>query len=149
MNCAGSEVSIVARIRRYNYHVTKLYKTYPEARKAGSFHNWLKMGGTGSARKSMRSFVLDQEGDSIVDFIGMYENLQGDWKQAFKKIGMLTPELPHLDQTRTSHAPVYSAIDKDVLQLVRSEPMWNDDIEYFGYAEYVVRKFKEAQAANG
>ncbi len=122
----------------YNYHVKKLKREYPEAVEANSFLQWLERGGIGSAETSMRSFVVDDKAQQIVDFIGRY--LNSDWKKALETIGLEAPELPHLDTTRTSHGPVYDAIGSEEMNLLRAT-----DVEYFGYTTHVEERFRAAQ----
>lgn len=117
----------------YSYHTQTLFKRFPEAREAGSFGAWLRMGGTGSARKSMKRFLHDGSGNLLVDFVGHYESLTTDWAFLVTKIGLTGLELPLHPRTRTTHEGWEDVYTPELRDIVRNNPVWRADIEFFGY----------------
>ena len=95
----------------------------------GSFEEWVRGGGTGTAKKSMTEFISDDNGRVIVDFVGKYENLDGDFKSACKLAGLPTVELPHLNRsTSGDYRRLYTDETRDTVA------EWcRRDIEKFGY----------------
>ena len=110
----------------YFYH-RKSPEKWPLAR--GDFASWVRGGGTGSARKSMSEFICDDKGKTIIDFIGKYENLEGDFIKVCNQIGLATSRLPHLNQsTAGDYHKYYTPETRDIVG------SWSKaDIEKFGY----------------
>lgn len=117
----------------YSFHTQKLAHVYPAANEAGSLRNWLLLGGTGSATKSMRDFVTDGHGKVLVDFIGRYENLDADWREFLARAGLGAIELPRSARTRTEHADWRCVWTAELFEIVLANPVWKADLEYFGY----------------
>ena len=117
----------------YRFHVQKMTKRYPEALAAGSFENWLEMGGTGSARRSMRSFVLDSKGNLLVDYIGRYERLEQDWQYVLAHLGLEQLQLPHNEETRTRQSGSDAGLSANARRIFMANPKWAGDLEYFDY----------------
>jgi len=117
----------------YRFHTQKLQRKYPKAVEAGSFNAWLRMGGTGSARQSMRSYVLDHKGHCLVDFIGHYETLAADWETVVQRLGLGSITLPHASGTRTSGTVETSNRFSEDVAVFLDNPTWRGDLEYFGY----------------
>jgi hypothetical protein len=117
----------------YSYHKQTLYKRFPEAVEAGSFESWLRMGGTGSAKKSMKRFLEDDEGNQMVDFVGRYETLLPDWEYMVSKIGLDGLELPHKPATKTEHKHWEDVYTPELRSIVLDNPVWRADVEHFGY----------------
>ncbi|MCP5424774.1 MAG: sulfotransferase family 2 domain-containing protein [Gammaproteobacteria bacterium] len=77
-------------------------------------------------------YVIDLHGGIIVDFIGRYENLVGDFSEACRRIGIRCPELPH-KRKATDRRRDYRSYYSDALA-ERVATYFRRDIELFGYA---------------
>jgi hypothetical protein len=77
-------------------------------------------------------YVIDLHGRVIVDFIGRYENLAGDFAEACRRIGIRCPDLPHkrkaVDRRRDYRSYYSDALAERVARYFQR------DIELFGYA---------------
>ncbi|MBN2720893.1 MAG: sulfotransferase family 2 domain-containing protein, partial [Proteobacteria bacterium] len=75
-------------------------------------------------------YLKDLDGTILVDFIGKYENLQEDYEEACRRIGITPPTLPHKRQAkgRTAYSDYY---DEETRKLVGD--FFREDIETFGY----------------
>ena len=75
-------------------------------------------------------YLKDLEGTIIVDFIGKYENLQEDYEEACRRIGIKPPPLPHKRQAkdRKNYQKYY---DEETAALIAE--YFREDIETFGY----------------
>jgi hypothetical protein len=75
------------------------------------------------------SFVLDAQGNSIVDFVGRFENLRDDFAHVCDTIGW-NLELPHENASR--HSTFRSYYTDETAALVGEH--FAEDIERFGYS---------------
>ncbi len=75
-------------------------------------------------------YLKDLDGTILVDFIGKYENLQEDYEEACRRIGIKPPVLPHKRQAkdRKDYRSYYS---DDLAELVAK--YFKADIETFAY----------------
>jgi hypothetical protein len=74
-------------------------------------------------------FVTDDNGESLVDFIGRFENLENDFKIICKRIGISERLLPHTNTTKHTHySRYYTEETKELVQ-----QLFPTDIEIFGY----------------
>jgi hypothetical protein len=110
----------------YQYHRKQPYR-WPLAQK--SFAEWLRAGGTGSARRTMSKFVSDDDGRLIVRFVGRYENLEADFARACEEAGLPRLDLPH--RNRSTAGGYRCLYDDETRQIVAR--LAHSDIEMFGY----------------
>jgi len=77
------------------------------------------------------NYLLDLNGNVIVDFIGRYEHLEADFHEACERIGIKTPELPHKRQARDrkSYQKYYT---EETAAIVAAH--FRRDIERFDYS---------------
>ncbi|MDF1535037.1 MAG: sulfotransferase family 2 domain-containing protein [bacterium] len=75
-------------------------------------------------------YLKDLDGRILVDFIGKYENLQGDYEEACRRIGIDPPPLPH--KRKAKDRAVYRSYYNDSLAELISVH-FKKDIETFGY----------------
>jgi hypothetical protein len=82
-----------------------------------------------NSTKTQSSFLLDQNGRQIVDFIGRFECLDYDFEILNKRLN-LDSSLPHINQSlRTSYKYYYDSATRHIVERVYAE-----DIERFGYS---------------
>lgn len=76
-------------------------------------------------------YLVDLNGNIIVDFVGRYEQLEEDFHQVCGRIGIRPPRLPHKRQAknRSTYQEYYT---DETAQLVAEH--FRRDIEMFGYA---------------
>jgi len=117
----------------YSYHTQTLSQRFPDAQAAGSFEAWLQMGGTGSARLSMKDFIHDDHDALLVDKVGRYETLSADWTDFTTRVGLPGLKLPHTPATRSRHLPCAELATPQLRDLILANPVWRADVEYFGY----------------
>jgi len=76
-------------------------------------------------------YLKDLDGTIIVDFIGRYENLQADYEEACRLIGIKPPPLPHKRQAR-DREDYRSYYDEETARLVAN--YFKPDIEALGHS---------------
>jgi hypothetical protein len=76
-------------------------------------------------------YLKDLDGTILVDFIGKYENLQDDYEEVCRKIGIQARQLPHKRKAadRTDYRTYY---DEKTSQLIMDH--FQQDIEAFDYS---------------
>ncbi len=74
-------------------------------------------------------FLMDEEGNQMVDFIGRFENLQEDFDKVCDNINAAKIELPH--ENFTVHEPYQYYYDDESRELVAE--MYDKDIKLFNY----------------
>ncbi len=75
-------------------------------------------------------YVVDLHGELIVDFIGRYERLEKDFKEACRQIGIEAPKLPHRRKAG-DRRPYQEYYNRRTRELVARR--FRRDIEIFGY----------------
>lgn len=79
-------------------------------------------------RKYQTEFILDNDGNKIVDFVGKFENLENDFRIICEKIGV-DEKIPHFNQSvKSDYRKHYSKSSRD---LVRD--YYSSDIESLNY----------------
>ena len=78
----------------------------------------------------MTSMIVDEDGASIVDFVGRFENLQADFAAVCDRIGLHRTGLPHENRSdgRKAYRDYYSEETRDIVARY-----FKRDIERFGY----------------
>jgi len=111
------------------WHCPKHLRIAPDV----SFREWILQGhdevGSEYIRfRSQLNWLLDKEGNLLVDFIGRFESLEKD----FNKVCEITNEqwkLPHFNKTHHTHYSFY--YDEETKQIVAERH--KEDIEFFNY----------------
>ena len=75
------------------------------------------------------NFIIDKKGETIMDFIGRFENLQEDFNLVCNAINIPTSNLPIHNSTNHKH---YTEYYDDETQAIVTEK-YAKDIDYFGY----------------
>jgi hypothetical protein len=75
-------------------------------------------------------WISDAEGRIIIDFVGRYEELDRDFEEVCRRIGLDGLRLPHVN--KSEHRPYWDYYDAETRDLVGEA--YAEDIERFGYA---------------
>jgi hypothetical protein len=76
-------------------------------------------------------YLIDLRGKVLVDFIGRYEQLEGDFAEACQQIGIAPPALPHRRQSADRARDYRSYYTSETAELVAQH--FRRDIELLGY----------------
>jgi hypothetical protein len=77
-------------------------------------------------------FIIDEEGNPLVDFIGKFENLQNDFSHVCGQIGIPVTELSHTNKSKTKiPKPWQDYYDDETKEFVGD--FYQRDIDLFGY----------------
>jgi hypothetical protein len=74
-------------------------------------------------------WITDYDGNIIADFIGRFENLQGDFDIVCDKIKIPCQKLPHKNKTHHKHYSEY--YDDETREIIAKK--FKKDIDFFGY----------------
>ena len=74
-------------------------------------------------------WISDKNANILVDFIGKFENLQGDFDKLCDELGIQRETLTHINQTDHKHYTEY--YNEETSEVVAKR--YAKDIEYFGY----------------
>lgn len=75
-------------------------------------------------------FILNEDRNPMVDFVGRYETLAEDFATICDTIGIETPPLPHINRSEHNHYREY--YDEATKQAIAEK--YADDIALFGYS---------------
>ncbi len=75
------------------------------------------------------NFLKDINGDSLVDYVGRFENYNQSVLNVLEKLGIDEKKIPHIN--RSNRKPYSSYYDSESIELVNE--LYASDIEEFGY----------------
>mgnify|MGYP005687076719 FL=1 len=81
-------------------------------------------------RNRQVDWVLDKNGNNMLDYVGKVENLDNDLKYAFKQIGLPEPNLVHAN--KSEHRPYTETYDEQWM-IDKVAQRYKDDIKHFDY----------------
>lgn len=114
------------------YHYALQDKTHHqhELTKAfGSFERYLEWRVQDDLRLQ-KDFVMDDQNNLLVDYIGKMENLQNDFDVICNRIGVPKKTLPHANRSsRGNYEKYYTPRTRDMIK-----EYFREDIEAFGYS---------------
>jgi hypothetical protein len=80
-----------------------------------------------------KSFVVDENNNLIVDFIGKFENIQKDFNKVCDRLDIRT-SLPHINKSK--HKPYYEYFDKKTSNMIIEA--YEEDYNFFGYEKKLI-----------
>jgi hypothetical protein len=86
-----------------------------------------------SFKSPQRDFLYDEEGNLLVDYVGKFENMEHDFAEVCKIIGIPPVELPHINKSDHKHYLEYYT--PETKRLVYS--ILKEDIQTFNYDNMV------------
>ena len=75
------------------------------------------------------SFIKDDNGELLVDFLGRFENYNEDAQKILADLNIADQKIPHNKKSIRTHYKEY--YDKESIQMV--DEMYAEDIAEFGY----------------
>ena len=94
---------------------------------------------------SQASFICDEKGEIIVDFVGRFENLQQDFNSICRQIGLSPTKLPHVNKSKQGHLEINwkpKVFAKHVFYKVKNKVI----PEYSRYQDYYDAESRELVA---
>lgn len=85
-----------------------------------------------SFRRNQLDYLVDENGDVIVDMIGRFESLSADLAKVCRAIGRPVPELPHHRHGTRRDRHYSTFYDAELRDLVGE--IYADDVKTFGYS---------------
>ena len=79
--------------------------------------------------KSQKSWITDDDGELLVDYIARFEDYNTEVKTIGNKVGIQINNIPHHKKSDRGDYKEY--YDKETIELVRN--IFKEDIEYFNY----------------
>ena len=102
----------------------KLFILYEFNRTVTEGYTWLV--------RPQSDFIIDENGNPLVDFIGKFENLQNDFDKICNKIDLPQINLKHINKTiGTINKPWQDYYDDETQDFVAN--LYKRDIDLFGY----------------
>jgi len=80
--------------------------------------------------QTQTDFVVDENGEEIVNYIGRFENLKGDFEKVCKQLS-LDVSLPHKNPSERPVEDPRNLMSEETIQLIQEK--FHDDFERFGY----------------
>jgi hypothetical protein len=80
---------------------------------------------------SLYNWVMDKDGNNIMDFVGKLENINEDSKIIMDKLGIPHVPVPVVDKNQLNNKPYREVYDNTTRRFV--EDKFARDFEYFGY----------------
>ena len=111
------------------------HEFHDEVASAGSFRNYILWSTQARARTPQHEYILDDDGQVMVDFVGRFEQLKQDFSVVCDRIGRKGTELPHVGAGKYGDWQTY--YDNDTIAAISA--YYQKDIELFGYKPPIVR----------
>jgi hypothetical protein len=118
------------------YHYITSHKLHPQHRRLcalGSFEKYI-MSLNEESVQTQRSFLVDESGELLVDYIGKFETIEADFNLVCEKLGVDTV-LPQKNVTRRGDFVDYYC-DRTSSKI---EHLFRDDIKMFDYQSPTIR----------
>jgi hypothetical protein len=114
------------------YHYVRQRTDHPDHeqfKRMSGFEEFLDWRIHSEGAEQQREFVLDDDGELIVDFVGYHSTLARDFATVCRRVG-IDATLPHRNES--SHADFREYYTPETRALVAEA--WRGDIDYFGFA---------------
>lgn len=103
------------------------HRSHKEIKQIGSFENYIKWRRGGM--KSQKSFITDENGEKLVNFVGRFEALHADYQKVCETIGVKAKKLPHRKRIlKKPYQYYYTPKLRDMVATINKE-----DIDFFEY----------------
>lgn len=80
---------------------------------------------------SLYDWIINEEGEVIIDFIGKLENLEEDTKTILKRVNVVNVPVPKVNVNKLNNKPYQEVIDGKTRAFI--EKHFAKDFEYFNY----------------
>ncbi len=122
-------------VSMYTYILqTPSHRHYELARYLGSFEKYIKWRGECGYNYLQKSWICDNEGNNLVDFIGNFETLKADFRTVGSRLN-LDLSLPHLNKSikKKDYREYYTSTQ--LVDYVVEH--YKEDFEYFKYSKVI------------
>ena len=116
----------------WDWHVS--FYHYARQQRADSWNQWVQRCKSFdeyivNSKHIQKHFFYDENGNPLVDFVGKFENLCGDFQSVLQKIG-IDVDLPHKNKSdrKKDYRKYYNKKTKDIIM-----EQCKEDLEIFGY----------------